>query len=160
VKGTPMNASAESQARTRFFARVLGPFLVIVDVTAVARASDMQALLSQFEANSMWAFVSGAFILLFGLITVAAHQYWKGAAAIIVSSLGWLIVLRGLLLVAFPKAFAAVANSMIGAQGWWVSLCIVFALVGLYLTYVGWAPAPHRPASHAATAAPDLPRAA
>ncbi len=155
-----MNASAQSQARTRFFARVLGPFLVIVDVTAVARASDMQSLLSQFEANSMWAFVSGAFILLFGLIMVAAHQYWSGAAAIIVSSLGWLIVLRGLLLVAFPKTFVAVANSMIGAQGWWISLCILFALVGLYLTYIGWAPAPRHPESHAATAAPDLPRAA
>ncbi|MFZ1177671.1 MAG: hypothetical protein WAO15_15645 [Mycobacterium sp.] len=155
-----MNASQESQARTRFFSRVLGPFLVIVDVTAVARASDMQTLLSQFEANSMWAFVSGAFILLFGLIIVAAHQYWAGAAAIIVSLLGWLIVLRGLLLVAFPKVFVSVANNMIGAQAWWISLCVVFALIGVYLTYVGWAPAPSRPTSHAATATPDLHRAA
>ncbi len=155
-----MNASPESQTRTRFFARVLGPFLVIIDVTAVARASDMQSLLSQFEANSMWAFVAGAFILLFGLITVAAHQYWRGAAAIIISSLGWLIVLRGLLLVAFPKVFVSVANSMIDAQAWWISLCVVFALVGLYLTYVGWGPATSRPTSHTATAAPDLPRAA
>ncbi|OBH03852.1 hypothetical protein A5696_07090 [Mycobacterium sp. E2699] len=155
-----MNASSQSLASTRFFARVLGPFLVIVDVTAVARASDMQTLLSQFEANSMWAFVTGAFILLFGLIVVAAHQYWNGAAAILVSSLGWLIVLRGLLLVAFPKAFVAVADSMIGAQGWWISLCIVFALIGVYLTYFGWATAPGRPASHATTATPDLPRAA
>ncbi len=155
-----MNASSQSPARTRFFARVLGPFLVIVDVTAVARASDMQTLLSQFEANSMWAFVTGAFILLFGLILVAAHQYWNDAAAGIVSSLGWLIVLRGLLLVAFPRAFVAVADSMIGAQGWWISLCVVFALIGVYLTYVGWAPAPRRPESRAATAAPDLPRAA
>ena len=40
---------------------------------------------------------------------------------------------------------------MIGAQGWWVTLCVVFALVGLYLTYVGWAPAPSRPTSQAAS---------
>ena len=48
-----MDAAAQSQARTRMFSRVLGPFLVIADVTAVARASDMQTLLSQFEANSL-----------------------------------------------------------------------------------------------------------
>ena len=155
-----MNASQQSQTRTRFFCRVLGPFLVVIDVTAVARASDMQGLLSQFEANSMWTFVTGAFILLFGLIIVAAHQYWRVAAAIIVSLLGWLIVLRGLLLVAFPRVFVSVANRMIGAQGWWVTLCVVFALVGVYLTYVGWAPAPERPTSQAASATPDLPRAA
>ncbi|OOK73064.1 hypothetical protein BZL29_5364 [Mycobacterium kansasii] len=91
---------------------------------------------------------------------VASHQCWRGTAAIIVSLLGWLVTLRGLLLLAFPKAFVSVADAMIGAQGVWVSLCLVFALVGLYLTYVGWAPTPSRPTQHAATARPDLPRAA
>nr|WP_231639715.1 hypothetical protein [Mycobacterium sp. Marseille-P9652] len=142
------------------FARVLGPFLVIVDVTAVARASDMQTLLSQFEANSMWTFVTGAFVLLFGLIVVAGHPYWRGAPAIIVSALGWMIVLRGLMLVAFPRAFVWVADSLIGAEACGVSLCIVFALVGLYLTVVGWAPLANRPTTSATGATPGLPRAA
>jgi len=155
-----MSVSQESQARTRMFARVLGPFLVIVDVTAVAHASDMQKLLSQFEATSLWTWVAGAFVLLFGLVMVAGHQYWRGAAAIIVSLLGWLVTLRGLLLLAFPKAFLSAANAMIGAQAWWVTLCIALALVGVYLTYVGWAPTPSRPTQQAAAVQPDIPRAA
>ena len=155
-----MDAPAQSQARTRMFSRVLGPFLVIADVTAVARASDMQTLLSQFEANSLWTWVTGAFILMFGLIVVAGHQYWHGAAAIVVSLLGWLITLRGLLLFAFPQAFVSLANDMIGAQAWWVAACVVFALVGLYLTYVGWAPVSDRPKSQGAEATPDLRHAA
>ncbi|BBY23890.1 hypothetical protein MSTO_40950 [Mycobacterium stomatepiae] len=142
------------------FARVLGAFLVIIDVTAVARASDMRTVLSDFEASPLWSWVAGAFILALGLVIVAAHQYWKGAAAIIVSLLGWLITLRGLLLFAFPKAFASVANSMIGAQGWWMALCVAFALMGLYLTYVGWVPVPLRPEPQVVSASPDLPRAA
>jgi hypothetical protein len=145
-----MNVPQQSQTRTRMFSRVLGPFLVILDVTAIARASDMQKLLSQFEANSLWTWVTGAFILVFGLVIVAGHQYWRGAAAIIVSVLGWLVTLRGLLLLAFPKVFVSVANSMIGAQAWWIAVCIAAALVGLYLTYVGWAPAPSRPTSQRA----------
>src|SRR5262249_20082246 len=117
---TAMDAS-QQQTRTRLFARVLGPFLVIVDLTAVARASEMPSLLAQFEANSLWTWVSGAFILLFGLVMVGGHQYWRGAAAIIVSLLGWLITLRGVLLFAFPQTFVSAANSMIGAQAWWVA---------------------------------------
>ena len=155
-----MSSLEQSQTRTRMFARVLGPFLVIVDVTAVARASDMRGLLSQFTANSLWPWVTGAFILLFGLVIIAAHQYWRGAAAIVVSLLGWLIALRGLFLLAFPKTFDSVANSMIGAQVWWVAVCIALALVGLYLTYVGWIPAASRPTSQAPGSTPDLPRAA
>jgi hypothetical protein len=154
-----MDASQQLQNRTRFFARVLGPFLVVVDVTAIARASDMQHLLSQFEANSLWTFVTGAFILLFGLVIIAAHQSWRGAAAIIVSLLGWLVVLRGVLLVAFPQTFVAVAKSMVDAQGWWVALCIVFALLGLYLVYVGWAPG-SRSTSQAARPNTDVRQAA
>ena len=112
------------------FARVLGPFLVIVDVTAVVRASDMRGLLSDFVANPLWAWVAGAFILLGGLTIVGLHQCWRGAAAIIVSLVGWLVVLRGVFLLAFPQTFVSVANSMIGAEAWWLAICIAFALVG------------------------------
>lgn len=131
-----MNVSPES--RTRMFSRVLGPFLVILDVTAIARASEMQRLLSQFEVDSLWTWVTGAFILLFGLVIVAAHQIWRGAAAVIVSALGWLVTLRGVLLLAFPRTFVSAAHAMIGAQVWWMALCAAAALTGLYLTYVGW----------------------
>jgi hypothetical protein len=33
------------------FARVLGPYLVVVTATAVARTSEMRTLLSQFSEN-------------------------------------------------------------------------------------------------------------
>jgi len=155
-----MNAAQQSQTTTRMFARVLGPFLVVVDVTALARASDMRAVVSEFGASSLWSWVAGAFVLVLGLVIVAGHQYWRGAPAIVVSVLGWLVTLRGLLLLAFPKAFVSVANNMLGAQAWWAALCIAFGLLGLYLTYVGWTPAPGRPTSPAARVTPDLPRAA
>ena len=155
-----MVATKEPPTSTRMFARVLGPFLVIVDLVAVVRSPDTQAVLSEFESNSLWSWVAGAFVLLFGLIVVAGHQHWRGTAPIIISVLGWLVTLRGLLLLAFPKVFVSVAHSVVGAQAWWVTLCIAFSLVGLYLTYVGWAPAPKRSTPRAARSGRDLPRAA
>lgn len=140
-----MNSTAQSQNRTRAFSRVLGPYFVIVCVAAVARAPDMQKLLAEFEANSLWTWVAGALALLLGLIVVGNHQYWRGPAAIIVSVFGWLMVLRGLLLLGFPGVFVSLADNMIGAHAAWVTLCIVFALIGLYLTYVGWTPARAQP---------------
>jgi hypothetical protein len=142
------------------FARVLGPFLVIVDVAAMLRASDMRTLLSDFSGNSAWPWVSGAFILIAGLVVVALHQHWHGAAAIIVSALGWLIVLRAVFLLFFPDTFMSLADNMIGATAWWVVACGVAALIGLYLTYVGWAPERHRPAAHAAQPSRDVTPAA
>lgn len=155
-----MSTSELTQARTRMFARALGPFLVILDVTALARTSDMRVLLSEFTANSVWSWVAGAFILLAGLFIIAGHSYWRGPAAIIVSLLGWLIALRGLFLLAFPDTFASVANSMIGAEGWWRAIFVALSLVGLYLTYVGWMPTRDQPTSQAPSSTQDVPRAA
>ena len=132
-----MNSSQQSQARTRVFARVIGPYLVIVAATAVARSSSMRTLLSQFYANSVWPWVTGVFVLLGGLIVVALHQYWRGAAAIIVSILGWMTALKGLSLLAFPHTFSSVLDS----AGWWRTTMVILGLVGLYLTYVGWSQA-------------------
>lgn len=70
-----MIASPQSQIATRAFARVLGPFLVIVDVVAITRASEMRALVTEFGANPLWSWVAGAFILLFGLIIIGQHQF-------------------------------------------------------------------------------------
>jgi hypothetical protein len=153
-----MNTSHQSEVRTRMFARVLGPYLVIITLTAVARASQMRTLASEFGANPVWAFVTGAFILLSGLIVVALHQYWRSAAAIIVSVLGWMTAVKGLALLAFPQTYISTVNSAVDAA-WWRVGFVVIALVGVYLTYVGWVPVPSRSAPHAASTAPELPRA-
>jgi hypothetical protein len=146
-----MSTSQQSEARTRLFARVLGPYLVIVTLAALARASQMRTLASEFGANPVWAFVTGAFILLSGLIVVALHQYWRGAAAIIVSVLGWMTVAKGVSLLAIPQTYISAVNSAVDPSIWWRVGFVIVALVGLYLTYVGWAPEPSRPGPKAAS---------
>jgi len=142
------------------FARVLGPYLVIVTATAMAHGSQMRTLLSEFGANSGWAWVTGTFVLLGGLVVIVLHPYWRGAAAITVSVLGWLTALKGLFLVAIPQTYISAANSAFAASVWWWTAFAVTAVAGLYLTYVGWAPVPSRPTSQTAPSAPDLPRVA
>ena len=68
-------------------------FSSIVAATVVIRASHMRVLLAAFEASPIWAWVLGAFVLMGGIIIVALHPYWRGATAVIVSLLGWALVL-------------------------------------------------------------------
>ncbi len=156
-----MSSSDQAQTRTRMFARVLGPFFVIACITAAARTSEMSALMSDFAANTaLWSWVAGSFVLIGGLVMIALHSYWRGLAAIVVSTMGWLVALRGLLLLAFPKAFISMANSVLSMGDLWRGICIVFVAIGVYLTYVGWAPVSGRSAPQPASETPDLPRAA
>ena len=156
-----MSTTPQSQGRTRAFARVLGPYLVIATVAALSRASEMPALLSQFKEGLVWSWVGGAFVLLSGLIVIALHPYWNGLSAITVSVVGWGAALKGLLLLAIPQSYLTFGESVIGAGPWWQVVMVVMALVGLYLTYVGWAPAGDQPDAEAGRKrTTDLPRAA
>lgn len=152
-----MNTRAQ---RTRAFARVMGPLLTIIPVVATARATDMRQLLTEFTASAVWPWVTGTLILTAGIAIVASHQIWRGAAAIVISVLGWLMVVRGIVLIAFPGVFASLADRMIGVSAVWIAGAVVVALIGLYLTYVGWRPAPTGRAGDRVQIDIEFPRAA
>ena len=156
-----MNSARQSDDRTRMFSRVLGPYLVIVTITALARASQMSALIHEFSSSSTWPWVSGAFVLLGGLVIVAMHQNWRGAAATIVSLVGWLTVVKGTALLTFPRRYLSAGEVVIDSGGWWWRVVMMIStLAGLYLTYVGWAPVRRTSTGTTANPPADLPRAA
>jgi FtsH-binding integral membrane protein len=140
--GKTVSTSEQSQIRTRMFARVLGPFFTIVPTTVAVRGSYMQTLFNEFKANPMWPWLYGAILLMFGLVIIAFHQYWRSPAAIIVSVVGWFLAIRGLLLLTVPRAYDAAGNALYSSGAialiWVLFICLASA--GLYLTYVGWKP--------------------
>lgn len=155
-----MSTPQQSEAATRMFSRVLGPYLAIIAVVALVRASELPTLLSQFTANTVWSWVTGAFVLLTGLIVIALHPYWRGVPAAIVSAVGWLVALKGAFLLAIPEAYLSAADSLADAPGWLMAIYVAVAAIGLYLTYVGWAPERHRSTAHSDGFSADLSRAA
>ncbi len=130
--------SLQEQVRTRMFARALGPFYAIISGIGMVRASRLQTLpgLSDF---GVWPWATGAFALMVGLVIIAFHQYWRSAAAVVVSLLGWGSALQGFLVLAFPTVF----NHLVSGTNLWRAFYVCLALTGVYLTYIGWKPGHH-----------------
>jgi len=130
-------AAKESQARTRAFARVLGPWLIIAPGVIAVRAPGMGALASEFFKSELAVWFTGAALLFGGLLIIAFHQYWSNPAAVLISAFGWILALRGLALMAAPELYERAAMSMDSIA--FVRLIFgVLVAIGLYLTYVGW----------------------
>ncbi|OBH46091.1 hypothetical protein [Mycobacterium mantenii] len=132
-----MNFSPRVDTATRMFSRVLGPYNAIVCVTGLLRRRSELPLLSDI---GIWPWATAAPLLMIGLVIIALHPHWRSAAAVIVSVLGWLMALRGFALLAFPGLFSSIVGSVtnVGAHR---TIYAVLGVIGLYLTYVGWAPA-------------------
>jgi len=133
-----MPVTTDAAARTRVFARVLGPLLVIIPAVVAARAADMEALQAAFFDNPALVWITGAMLLSGGLLIIANHQVWSGPAPIMVSVLGWFFALRGVLLLAVPQLIAEAAEKMIGGAAIVRMGFAAELLVGLWLTYAGW----------------------
>jgi len=133
-----MPATLQSQARTRAFARVIGPWLAIAPGIIVVRMPDMAVLAAAFFDNVLFAWFAGALLLISGLLIIAFHQYWSSVAAVMISLFGWFLTLRGLVLMAAPQLIERGTAASMGA----VTLVRLFfgalVVIGLYLTYVGW----------------------
>lgn len=139
---TPVTATDASE-RTRSFARVLGPFIVVVPAIVAIRAGNIGSQLSSFSADQMWPWLLGAVLFFSGLFIVAFHQYWRSVAAVIISLFGWFLLLRGFALLAVPQMIVNTAKSATETSSPALDVVRVgfglLALCGLYLAYVGWA---------------------
>jgi uncharacterized membrane protein len=130
-------APRASQARTRAFARVLGPWLAIVPGIIALRAPAMGALASDFFKSHLFVWFAGALLVFGGLLIIAFHQYWSSVAAVMISLFGWILALRGVVLMAAPDLYERAAMSM-GAISLVRLIFGTLIAIGLYLTYVGW----------------------
>lgn len=135
-----MPATPEAKARTRAFARVIGPFLVIVPAIVAVRApsASMGTILSAFFQNDALVWITGGLLLFSGLLIIAHHQYWSSPAAILISLFGWFLALRGVALLAAPQLIARGAAAGMSMMPIVQIGFGVLVLIGLWLTFVGW----------------------
>lgn len=142
-----MNISPQADSRTRAFARVLGPLLGILSVAVLLRTDNLMPIVSEFTASAVWPWVTGVFVTAAGIAVVTFHRTWRGATALIVSLLGWMMLVKGVLLLIVPSSLDSVANRLVGATAAVPVVYSLLALVSLYLSYMGWRPKDVRTAS-------------
>lgn len=132
-----MQSNATSQGRTRAFARVIGPCIVIEASVIVLRAPTMGVYATTFFDSPALVWVTGSLLLFGGVAIIAFHQYWRGLAAALISLLGWFLAARGIALLAAPRLYAEAADAITSPT--LIRLIFVLPLlIGLWLTYTGW----------------------
>jgi hypothetical protein len=148
----------EAAARTRAFARVIGPFVALATLLISIRLPDLTGLLGDLFANAALPWILGAMMLIMGLIIIAFHQYWRTVTAAVISLVGWFVAVRGLAMMAVPSAIETGAGDTISSPGLLLAARVFFGLLtamGLWLTYVGWL-APPPVAGPARAASPSV----
>jgi hypothetical protein len=126
-------------ARTIYLSRLFGLFQLILAMAEVARRSAMVESAAEIVNAPALLLISGMMTLAAGLAVVLGHNVWRGGAMpVIVTVLGWVLLIKGTALLVIPPAgWAGMLRASHYAEFYWGWVAIPLVL-GAYLTWAGF----------------------
>jgi len=93
---------------TSYLARLLGLFCIVIGLAMIGRRQEVVAAVDTLTHNPTLLLLVGLIVLGVGLAIVLAHNVWSGGVLpVLVTLIGWLVLLRGLVLLFLPAAMVA-----------------------------------------------------
>jgi putative exporter of polyketide antibiotics len=126
--------------RTIFLSRLIGLYCILVSLAMIVQKQSTVATVKSMIQDAPLMLFIGIMVTVAGLAIVLAHNVWSGgAAAVIVTLLGWTALIKGALFLFLP--IEARANFYLGTLHYeqFFYLYVGFSLLlGVYLTFEGF----------------------
>jgi len=86
-------------------AAIFGPFLFILGFWMLIYHENMMKVITSMKNTPAAFYLIGAINLFLGLVVVNEYNVWNWSAAVLVTLLGWVLIIRGLLCLFVPQSF-------------------------------------------------------
>jgi hypothetical protein len=128
---------------TGFLARLIGLFMIIVGFSVGLRKQESVASIDALAHRPDLVLVIGLIMLVAGLAIVLRHNVWSGGALpVVITLLGWIILLRAGLLLFLSEETVATMLAAIHFEGLFYAYVSGVIAIGLCLAYAGFASKP------------------
>lgn len=124
---------------TIYLARFLGVACLLLCAALAARPKAALAAIDSIRDQPGLLLVTGILTMAGGAAMVVGHNHWSdGALTIVVTALGWLILIKGFAVMAAPRAVLAVFYRALGYPGRFRLVMAIGFLLSLWLTWAGF----------------------
>ena len=121
-----------------FIARLVGPTLVAVGVGILLNGPFYTALIVEAVHSPTLIYFSGLIALLPGLAILNVYRAWTADWRVIVSILGWLMVIGGVIRLVLPATTATLATDIYSKPATLLIVAVIVIVVGGYLSFEGY----------------------
>lgn len=122
-----------------FIARLLGPMFVVVGVAILLHRQRFQTILQEFVHSATWLYFAGFIGLLAGLALLLTHNIWVLDWRVLITLIGWITLVRALITIFQPRWIVAAGSAILGHFGIFVGAAVLNLIIGLVLSYCGYA---------------------
>jgi hypothetical protein len=127
---------------SKYIARLMGPVMLVIGLGMAAgllmEGAAYTSLLKEFIASRALIFITGILALTAGLAIVNTHNLWVRDWRVMVTILGWLLVLRGVMLLIFPSVVQTLGDRVLAAQSGIVAGAAITFVIGATLSIMGY----------------------
>jgi len=120
-----------------FLAKVIGLVSVISTTAILVRYKESLAFEAEAVQSPLFVYTSGFLILILGVLLVVSHSVWTLDGRLVITLVGWLILLKGAGRIFFPNAVRRLIEKKRDNRKFILGEVVVL-LVGLYLLYYGF----------------------
>ena len=122
-------------ANSKTLAGLIGPTLIALAAALLINLGSISTLVESVSRDPALVLVSGVLSFVAGLAVVRVHNYWARDWAVLVTILGWLLLVGGLVRILFPIWLAGMAANLAQNTGFIAGEAVVFLVIGAFLSY-------------------------
>jgi hypothetical protein len=120
-----------------FLARLLGPILLIFGVSLLVNGRAFRAMGRELVDSALLVTLSGFVDFAAGLAIVLTHNVWVASWRVLITLIGWLLLIRGAVRILVPDV-RRYAAKYVGDSRLYTLSAAVLVILGLVLCYFGY----------------------
>jgi hypothetical protein len=127
-----------AMATSIFLAKLLGPLLLLVGISVALTPRTFKTMASEVVHSVTLVYLFGLMDFAAGLAIVLVHNVWVADWRVLITLLGWLMLLRGIARTVATETVMQRAAGIIRRTQLYVVAAGVMIVIGLVLCYFGY----------------------
>jgi uncharacterized membrane protein len=133
-----MPAKGQDMAISTYLAKLIGPIFLTIGIGMLVNGAFYRDLITEAVASHVLIYLSGVLSLLAGLAIVMAHNRWSASWPVIITVLGWLMVIGGVIRIVVPQVVQTVAGTIYAGRVAITGVAILCVALGGFLSLKGY----------------------
>ncbi|KTD19151.1 Integral membrane protein (PIN domain superfamily) [Legionella lansingensis] len=118
-----------------FLAQVVGWYFVIASLCTLLRLDATKAIMEDILAQRALLFFIAIVTLILGLMMVVSHNVWVMGWPVIITIIGWLVLIGGIVRLFCPDTIMKIWQWWLRNPTYLIVVTVISLLIGVYLLY-------------------------
>ena len=121
-----------------FIARLIGPTFIVIGIGVLLNGSFYNAMVADAVKSPTLIYFAGLLALVPGLAVLNVYRAWTPDWRVVITILGWLMVIGGIVRIVLPQLIATLATDIYSGTPVLAIFAVIILVVGAYLSFEGY----------------------